>query len=200
MFSPNDTIYLKPRYNNDIYSMLYRTISENTIEVKRLWDVASAPSQHTVSFLSNDTLFLDQFISVNDGVTEFADIKLMKNHAEELGKRLIGKWQLVGEGYYDENDALIMSPLEDDKRYVEFREDSNMIRPYSYEPIIYPYRIEGDILFENYLEETNMFIYRCSIIDDILILKYIHGNMPETARQIVVFKYKKFNQFKNIKR
>ncbi|MDE5606320.1 MAG: hypothetical protein K2I68_03365 [Bacteroidales bacterium] len=188
VFSPNDTIYLKPRYNN-IYSMSYRITSENTIEVKRLWD-ASAPTQHTVSFLSNDTLFLGQFISVKDGVTEFADIKLMKN-TEELGKRLIGKWQLVGEGYYDEYDALIMNPLENDRRYVEFREDLNMIRPYGNEPIIYPYRTERNILFENYLDETNMFVYQFGIIDDILILKYMQGNIPETARQIVVFKYKK---------
>lgn len=192
VFSSNDTIYLKPRYNNDIYAMSYRIISENTIEVKRLWDGASAkPTRHAVSFLSNDTLFLGQFISVNDGVTEYTDIKLIKNHTDESGKRLIGKWQLVGEGYYDNHATLIMNSLEDDRRYVEFREDLNMIRPYGNEPIIYPYRTERNILFENYLDETNMFMYQFGFIDDILVLKYIQGNIPETARQIVVFKYKK---------
>ena len=192
VFSSNDTIYLKPQYNNDIYAMSYRITSENTIEVKRLWDGASAkPTRHAVSFLPNDTLFLEQFASVNNGVTEFTDIKLVKSHTNELGKRLIGKWQLVGEGYYDNHATLIMNSLEDDRRYVEFREDLNMIRPYGNEPIIYPYRTERNILFENYLDETNMFIYQFGFIDDILILEYIQGNIPETARQIVVFKYKK---------
>lgn len=190
VFSSNDTIYLKPRYNNDIYAMSYRITSENTIEVKRLWDGDAKPSRHAVSFLPNDTLFLEQFASVNNGVTEFNDIKLVKSHTDELGKRLIGKWQLVGEGYYDEYDALIMNPLENDRRYVEFREDLNMIRPSLYEPIR-PYRTEGNILFENYLDETNMFIYQFGIIDDILILKYIQGNMADIPRQIVVFKYKR---------
>ncbi len=83
-----------------------------------------------------------------------------------------------------------MNPLENDRRYVEFREDLNMIRPSLYEPIR-PYRTEGNILFENYLDETNMFIYQFGIIDDILILKYIQGNMADIPRQIVVFKYKR---------
>ncbi|MCM1531567.1 MAG: hypothetical protein NC048_03380 [Bacteroides sp.] len=191
VFSSNDTIYLKSQYDNDIYAMSYHITNENIIEVKRLWDNASDKiSRHTVSFLPNDTLLLDQFASVNNGVTEVADIKLVKNHTDQLEKRLIGKWQLVGEGYYDDHDVLIMNSLEDDGRYIEFREDLNMVRPTTYEPIR-PYRTEGHILFENYLDEDNMFIYQFGIIDNVLILKYLQGNMPDIPRQIVVFKYEK---------
>ncbi|MDE7148925.1 MAG: hypothetical protein K2O01_00720 [Bacteroidales bacterium] len=174
VFSANDTMYLKPRNTNDIHVMTYRITGDHAMEVKKLWPDASGSMQHTVSFLSDDTLC-------------FSGIQLVRNHTEALGKRLIGKWQLVGEGYY-EDGTLTMNPSEHTSRYVEFREDLQMV--HSSLNLISPYRIEGNILYENYVDEGNTFVYRLDIIDDILILDCIQGNIPDVPRAITVCKYK----------
>ncbi len=176
VFSANDTMYLKPRNKNDIHVMTYRITGDHAMEVKKLWPDASGTStQHTVFFLSDDTLC-------------FSGIQLVRNHAEALEKRLIGKWQLVGEGYYDYDGTPVINPSEHTWCYVEFREDLQMV--HSSLNLISPYRIEGNILYENYVDEENTFVYRWGVIDDILILHCIQGNIPDVPQAKVVFKYK----------
>lgn len=82
IFSPNDTIYLKNQSDTRVYRMHYQIISNDSIEVTRIWDIEEnkKTTNHKAIFLTNEILLLNQFMPVDYGITGFEDIKLTKSN------------------------------------------------------------------------------------------------------------------------
>ncbi len=72
-FSTNDTIDQKFKFDATTYLFYYQIISNDPIKVIRDWDIEENKKNpvHKVTFLTNDTMLLRQFMAVDYGITGF---------------------------------------------------------------------------------------------------------------------------------
>ena len=83
-FSENDTIYHQFTYDNSILKLTYHFLSENSIQIERLWESETNPytrkTDCKIVFYNDDSILIEKFY-VSDAAVfppEFIDIKLLK--------------------------------------------------------------------------------------------------------------------------
>lgn len=113
---------------------------------------------------------------------------------------IIGKWELIAEGYYDRynNDAIVIKPVENSESFINFFSNGKMKRPFFSDGEIieleYPYYIDDQFLYENYTDEINIFIYKYKFDKDSLTLDCVHGNIPAIINPKLIHIYKRDNE------
>jgi hypothetical protein len=112
------------------------------------------------------------------------------NDVEQEKNVLIGKWGLIAQGYYNMDNTLIINPVENSWRFVEFFTNGTMKRPFSsMDEIVefeYPYKIDGRFLYENYTDNANTFIYKYKVEGTELTLEYVQGNIEMIYPQMIM--------------
>ena len=83
-FSDNDTIYHQFSYDNSTLKLTYRIVSEETIQIERLWESETNPytrkTNNKIVFYNKNSMLIENFY-VSDAAVfppEFIDIKLLK--------------------------------------------------------------------------------------------------------------------------
>ena len=68
------------RYDNTNYDLSYFLVGESSIQVTRNWDIeiAKKTTIHNVTFLSTDTIRINQFLPADYGTTGFEDVLLIR--------------------------------------------------------------------------------------------------------------------------
>lgn len=79
-FTKDNRIILTFTYNNTNYDLSYLIVDESSIQVTRNWDIEieKKTTTHNVTFLSMDTIRIDQFVAADYGITGFEDRLLAK--------------------------------------------------------------------------------------------------------------------------
>jgi len=110
----------------------------------------------------------------------------------------IGKWVLIAQGYYDNNNAIVINPVENSWQYIIFLQNWIMKEPYFCNGEIaedeLPYRIDEQFLYKNYLDKVNTYIYKYELENDKLTLNYVYGNITMKYPQIVIKIYQRINE------
>ena len=133
----------------------------------------------------------------------FAVSMIFANCDKTKEEDIIGKWNLIAQGYYDSynNNSIVINTVENDWRpYIDFFPNGKMKRTdFFYEEHIetvyeYPFRIDEQFLYENYTDEINAFIYKYKIEKDKLTLEYVQGNILDISNPIVIYIYQRTNK------
>ena len=110
------------------------------------------------------------------------------------------KWKLIAQGYYDRsnNNVAVINSV-DIWHCIEFLLNNKMKRLYlsSNGEIIereFPYQIEEQFLYENYIDEVNAFVYKYELDYDNLTLTYVQGNIEDIYPQIVIHIYQQLKE------
>ena len=117
---------------------------------------------------------------------------------EPKENNIVGKWELTATGYYDIDNNVVINPVENNQRYVEFLSNGKMKKPYlSMGEIIefeFPYRIDEQFLYENYIDGANAFIYKYKVEEKKLTLECVYGNIEDIYPQIVICIYQQLEK------
>jgi hypothetical protein len=111
------------------------------------------------------------------------DNECIEDDIEDENK-IIGRWKLIAQGYYDRdnNYEIVIIPVVNSSQYIEFFLNGYIKRPYFSNgemiEVEYPYKIDGQFLYENYEDKQNFFIYKYEIDNDKITLDCIEGNIP----------------------
>lgn len=94
-------------------------------------------------------------------------------------KQVIGAWELVEQGYFEKGKA-IMQPVTV-PRHIEFYDTGILKKQFFREEGVvelnWLYKIDGQFLYENYDDESNMFVYTFHNSGNRLTLEYVQGNV-----------------------
>ena len=136
-------------------------------------------------------------VTAEDGSTAKYTVIINTKETEQEENTIVGKWKLIAQGYYDKdnNNTIVINPIENSSRYIEFLSNGKMKRPFfSNGEIIeieYPYQIDEQFLYENYMDEENAFIYKYKLDNNKLTLDYVQGNIEDIYPQIVIHIYQR---------
>ena len=116
---------------------------------------------------------------------------------KQIEDAIVGKWELIARGYYENNNAVV-NPVENSQSYVEFLSNGKMKRPYLVEgkitELTFPYRIDKQLLYENYTDEVNMFTYKYKVEGNRLTLDYVQGNLEDIYPQMRIWIYQRLEK------
>jgi hypothetical protein len=140
---------------------------------------------------------------------------------EKTPHAIVGKWKLIATGgYYDNNDSIVISPVENSPFHLEFFRNGKMRRAGYYSggeavELIYPYQIDDLFLYENYtgkletarmfvdnpicgcmdkLELEKMLIFNYKIDEDTLTLECVWCAIPDIYPYLFIFIYQRINK------
>ena len=139
-------------------------------------------------------------VKAEDGSTAKYTVIVNTKETGQEENIIIGKWELIAQGYYDayNNNAIVINPVENNGRYVEFLPNGKMKRPYFFMGEIveeeYPYKIDEQFLYENYIDEENTFIYKYELDNDKLTLDCIYGKIPDIPNPTVITIYQQLKK------
>jgi len=114
---------------------------------------------------------------------------------EIIDHEIIGKWGLIAQGYYDSynNRNIVINPVENSERYIEFFSNGKMKGEIRVGEEV-AYKINEQLLYENYTDERGTFIYKYELSNDTLTLDCIHGNIPDIPNPILINIYQRINE------
>jgi hypothetical protein len=112
-----------------------------------------------------------------------------KEESLEYPETFTGKWQSIAEGVTEDS----MQPVKTEGANIEFHSDGTMLTYSSLGSSVFSYKVEFDLLFENYTDMENTYIYKYKFNSEYneLTLTLISGLTPDIYPFYFVRRYKK---------